>query len=502
MHAARKQLHRKERGAFYTPAPIVEAILDGTLESCLRAVARPTILDPACGDGAFLVAAFRRLLARQPKRARSSLAARTRLLRESIYGVDIDARTVEACRRSLHVVLHEGPAEGKVDDTWVNNIRCADALAADLDWRSEFPCFDVVVGNPPWVSLSGRFAAQRLAPDRLASLVQRFGGNRYMPNLYEFFLALALELTAPGGYLGFVVPDRLASNAQQRWLRERLLRDSRIVELAYRVPFPGVTADVLTVVCQRGSAPPEHQLAIRHFTEGSKLTSQLQIAKDPERRFPRPGLAEVTELIEKMERSPRCIPLGQLADITSGFGGRSRLIQPTRTDRLQIPVLKGECIGRYRHSTPFWFDFRREHLTGRTTDRAKLGAGPKILIRKTGDRIIATFDDSGFFPEQSLYFLYNARVDYLYLLGVLNSRLLTLYYRERCLTNAGSIAQVKKVDLERLPIPVLDPGARRHERMRELVMMRLAGETATETAIDRLVCGLFGVDSRALLGKE
>ena len=52
-----------------------------------------------------------------------------------------------------------------------------------------------------------------------------------------------------------------------------------------------------------------------------------------------------------------------------------------------------------------------KNITGRTTDPAKLGAVPKILIRKTGDKLLATYDDSGIFPEQSLHFLFNRRTD-------------------------------------------------------------------------------------------
>jgi TaqI-like C-terminal specificity domain len=97
--------------------------------------------------------------------------------------------------------------------------------------------------------------------------------------------------------------------------------------------------------------------------------------------------------------------------------------------------------------------FKRENITGRTTDKNKLGARPKVLLRKTGNSIIATYDDSGVFPEQSLYFLYDFRsLSPLYLLGVLNSALMSWYYKRAALTNKDSIAQVKKVQLDELPI--------------------------------------------------
>lgn len=101
-------------------------------------------------------------------------------------------------------------------------------------------------------------------------------------------------------------------------------------------------------------------------------------------------------------------------------------------------------------------------------------------MRKTGDRIIATFDESRTFLEQSLYFLYDnqSQVAFKYILGILNSRLLSFFYRARALTNRDSIAQVKKRDLDELPIRTInfdDPADRaRHDRMVELVECMLA----------------------------
>ena len=102
--------------------------------------------------------------------------------------------------------------------------------------------------------------------------------------------------------------------------------------------------------------------------------------------------------------------------------------------------------------------FKKENITGRTTDRNKLGASKKILVRKTGSQLIAAYEDSGIFPEQSLYFLFDIKTDndLRFLLGILNSKLLNFFYQAKSLTNKESIAQIKKNDLDRLPIPLID----------------------------------------------
>ena len=96
--------------------------------------------------------------------------------------------------------------------------------------------------------------------------------------------------------------------------------------------------------------------------------------------------------------------LSEKFSTTSGFGGRSELITKERVGSRQVPVRKGSDISRYRVLAPRYFDFTSANITGRTTDTRVLGAIPKVLLRKTGDTLIAAFDSSGEYPEQSLYF--------------------------------------------------------------------------------------------------
>ena len=179
---------------------------------------------------------------------------------------------------------------------------------------------------------------------------------------------------------------------------------------------------------------------------------------------------------------PSVKPLSEVASCTSGFGGKSQLITKSQEKKSQIRTLKGDSIGRYQHRKGYWFEFKKENITGRTTDEEKLGAKPKILLRKTGDSIIATFDDSGIFPEQSLYFLFAGKTEanFKYLLGVVNSKLLNWFFKKNCLTNEKSIAQVKTVDLVKLPIRTIDfsrsADKSRHDRMVALVEQMLAAK--------------------------
>src|ERR1035438_1049446 len=113
----------------------------------------------------------------------------------------------------------------------------------------------------------------------------------------------------------------------------------------------------------------------------------------------------IMSLVGKLGANPSVKPLGEMFETTSGFGGKSELITESQTNQRQTRTMKGDSITKYDIRKKYWFEFAPKNITGRTTDKTKLGARPKVLLRKTGNSIIATYDDSGIFPEQSLYFL-------------------------------------------------------------------------------------------------
>lgn len=153
---------RKGSGSFYTPHALVARVTDAGLarvlacspNSCvagsllestevLRAARRErlddlTILDPACGSGAFLVYALEQLAAlrRAAGDDRSIAAVRRDVLTRSIFGVDRNPTAVWLCelRLWLSVVIESDVVDPLRVEPLPNldhNIRVGDSLAAD-----------------------------------------------------------------------------------------------------------------------------------------------------------------------------------------------------------------------------------------------------------------------------------------------------------------------------------------------------------------------------------
>ncbi len=431
------------------------------------------IIDPACGSGAFLIEALRYLinehkdiddkiseLEQKPIRFFDTDKS---ILEKNIFGVDINEESVELAKLSLW--LNTAKKGRKLSDL-SENIKCGNSLIDDetiagdkaFDWNAEFPeimqtgGFDIIIGNPPWVSLIGKHGHNTVDEISQKWLINQYASNTYLPNLFEIFIVRSFTLLKSQGFFSFIVPDRLGYNSSFSYLRYKILTDFKLSEIIYKWDFPGIITDTMTFVIQNKSQDDYPIAIMSKPNNGTIYFTKEQILSNQDCQFKSYKSNVVKLLVEKLISNSA--KLSTLCKITSGFGGKSELITSEQLNSRQIPVFKGSSVRRYETNEFYWFEFIPEHITGRTTDKSKLSAIPKILIRKTGDTIIATFDETGIFPEQSLYFIYNLNpsFDYRYILAVLNSDLISWFYVNYLVTNLDSTPQIKLIDLEKIPI--------------------------------------------------
>lgn len=190
---------RKRRGQWLTPWWAVERL---TALACAGLPDRPVILDPACGDGRWLVAA-----------ARACPGAR-------LLGWDIDPGAIAAARQVCAAAGVD--AELSVRDT----LRGEEREVADL-----------VLGNPPYVRV------QRLELEDRAYIFARYRCATDKSDLYAPFMERMLELSR--GRLAIVVADSWLSMSSFAALRERVWSAGG-VQIA-SLPAASFGADVSTV---------------------------------------------------------------------------------------------------------------------------------------------------------------------------------------------------------------------------------------------------------------
>lgn len=185
----------KLRGGYYTSSEVADWL-------CVWAIRSPRdrVLEPSCGDGAFLEAAVKRY---------AELGARSPAIARQLTGVEISA-------------TEAGHAVNRLQDSLKQ--RAADVVVSSdfFEWwqGSDQPGFDVVVGNPPFIRYQtfpdphrsramALMAKQGLSPNRLT-------------NIWVPFVVAAVASLRPGGRLALVLPAELLQVTYASQLRSFL----------------------------------------------------------------------------------------------------------------------------------------------------------------------------------------------------------------------------------------------------------------------------------------
>ncbi|QMI49921.1 Eco57I restriction-modification methylase domain-containing protein [Burkholderia sp. MBR-1] len=195
--------------AIYTASPIVNQLLDK--------LAWPDcggqLLDPSCGDGAFLVAALERLLARQLL-SDDDIATR-------VAGWEIHPSACTEARERVATKLTEmGRARTLARQLAERIVQCGDFLT-DPPVRGSIDC---IVGNPPylrWLNVPS------LLRNEYTQCLPRYATN----DLLHSFLDVCTTALAPDGVIALVTSDRWCYGANAAALRRELGTKVRIHHL-------------------------------------------------------------------------------------------------------------------------------------------------------------------------------------------------------------------------------------------------------------------------------
>jgi hypothetical protein len=239
------------RGAYYTPLPVVNFMLDWLdLRKPLKSGMR--VLDPACGSGAFLVQCYRKLIERQlleNSKKRPRPAELGRLLTNHIFGVDIDDDACQIAELSLSLTLLEYIDPPDLTETSFQlpalrdrNIFTANAFADESQWYrgGRKRLFDWIVGNPPWKELkpkkldeSDKVAWHWIIDNREEYPI---GGNQ----LAEAFAWRASELLDQNGVAALLLPAMTLFKYESVEFRKSFFRKNNLWAVANFANFAEV----------------------------------------------------------------------------------------------------------------------------------------------------------------------------------------------------------------------------------------------------------------------
>jgi tRNA1(Val) A37 N6-methylase TrmN6 len=483
---------RKANGIYYTPPAIVDHVVRHTLGPALQQIKangppQISVLDPACGCGAFLLAAHRYLL---ESRHQSGPLAR-------ICGVDRDPAAVRMARAAL---AHAIGTNRQAALALKQNIKPANALVSD--WAKIFPHaggFDVVLGNPPW----GQKEIGK--DDRLKQrLWQRFPSSAGIFDLFRPFVELGVRLTKNGGWFGMVLPDivLLKDYPQTRRFLLEYLTLERID--TWGMAFTGAVIDVVTIIGRKGPARAGHRVRIGSEGKETKTIGpipQADFLANPRYTFNLSLTPRRRRLLDRLANCPR---LGDYFEVHEGVHSgniRAELFVTERLDASCRELLFGrdeirpyELRWRGRYVRLAAVPARKTRARYANVGRAEWHEQPKVLVRRTGDHVLAAMDRKGRYASNNFFLVFPKKkcgLDLDGLCALLNSEFMTWHFKAIEPRQGRVFAELKIKHLATFPLPARALTARGCRQLNRLGHHSAALQQ--HAAIDAEVLRLFGL---------
>ena len=376
-----------------------------------------------------------------------------------------------------------------IDDGWAS--KTANQLAGwdpyDQNVSSEFfdpewmfgimDGFDVVIGNPPYKLIGAD------KPNEQEIYKKNYKMASYKINTYVLFLEKGLSLLKSNdAIVSYIIPKSLVFNTYLKQTRELLLKEfsiTKIVEIIGRVFENAEVGDNIIFFAQTSCEPQDNILAY-HVVDNvspfaiieSYFNEQRVLVESYESYFQ-------NKLIISSEFKKS---LSDVSDIANGLNPgnvRHILLSTTKESDKHQKMLLGKDIQRYGTKwSGTWVNYDvnlKKTITlseikskkGMTAQKKvdfalrkeKIFFPNKIVVRKTSDHIVASYDPEGFYFDSLSYGIHlkdDVELSIFYLLGFLNSKYID-YIHESISLNKGKVfAKVLLKNLAKLPVYDID----------------------------------------------
>lgn len=434
-----------------------------------------TILDPACGSGAFLNAALQFLIAEhklldemEAKITGSAIefqGVENSILENNLYGVDINEESVEIAQLSLW--LRTAKPHRKLNS--LNEyIKCGNSLISDpaiagdkaFNWQDKFPKvfekggFDVVIGNPPYVNM-----ANILNEQERKYYQSNYSTVKNKCDLYSIFTEKAKFLLKLDGLFGFIFPNSWMGTESFSKFREFLSKEVNVFQLVELPPGVFEDAIVTTILCFYKNTKPESSNIIdiyscinKEFIKKNFVLSYEQILKNPNSSF-------AFEKTISLENVP-CRNLSEISSFSLGIktSDDARFVFKEPIDNTCYKFIRGRNISRWSH--PFndeWIWYQPELICEKPGGRPRVLenflVNKKIVIQDIATQITATLDSEKYLCNDTLNVIYSLDkgYSYEYILCILNSKLVNVWFKK--IFPAG--LHIKTNQLEQIPVPII-----------------------------------------------
>lgn len=358
-------------------------------------------------------------------------------------------------------------------------------------WYLEFPDvfsgndpgFDVIIGNPPFISYHGRNIVN-IDKKELNFYKSNFTTlAKSRPNSYIFFLENVMKnLLRKNGILGFVIDHTFGDLPSYKSARIKLLRSFSILSYVTSINFQSASVDVSLITIKRKKPRNDQKLI---WVENPFQKNEIRI-EIPQRFFiNNPNYAiffsENRELVDKIKDSKAL--LGEITKVSCGleYGAllKTYFLASVRKSNFYKALDGSEGIptkyflrwidkknnSYVRYDKEFEAGLNKEGKNiSKTGKKVILISGnkqrfmnKKIILRQTSSIFCGVLDEESHFTLRNMHLIQLNDKSYSleYILGIINSKMADWFGKEDLIIRAkgeNRIPQIRVNDLNRLPI--------------------------------------------------
>jgi hypothetical protein B2_16718 len=322
--------------------------------------------------------------------------------------------------------------------------------------------FDIVIANPPYGANISKMKKY---------VEKNYLHQNYQYDSYMLFIERGIGLTS-NSIITYIIPNTWLTNITSKNIRKFIFENTTINKIVHFKDYVfGAIVDT-EIVCIKTSVPNNNDVRIiinskNHGFEERKCCKQENYISTEGAPI---SLFIEDKFLPIIDKISNCAELSQFCKITQGTKpfqvGKGKpkqtkdivkekpYVSTSYTDGFR-PLLRGSLMDRYEIRWENNYYIKYGIWLAEPRESANYDADEKIVIRQTGDSIIATIDNKQFVVRDNLYTCLplKSTVDLYTILGILNSELINWFYKKVINPEEGeALAQVKKAHLNKIPI--------------------------------------------------
>jgi hypothetical protein len=390
-----------------------------------------------------------------------------------------------------------------------------------FEWRFEFPevlnnngdfiGFDIVIGNPPYVGIQDITWNYR----RFYETIYKTASGRF--DLYSLFIEKAIQIKQQTGCFTYIIPGKFLNNKQFIKAR-RIICENHGVTVVKIDDKVFEDAQVDSVIVENYPAEKTKYKTFKITMQELQLLSKTDVSSilnDKEIIFQLEINPQFDNLISKIKMNT--LKVKEIADVKDGIVAgtiKDILFVDEKKDKDCWKLYFGKHLFKYSLTeTKVWVNYKpkemmEEEVKRKNGKRAglwmrdkKIFERDKIIYRKVGKELIATYAEKGIYYEQTIHSCHitDKRFKTKYVLALFNSNLFKFYYRKTNSQGGNIFPQVRISSVENIPIKLAENKTQEKiellvEQILTIKKQNLESDTSQlENEIDQLVYKLYNL---------